>query len=231
MLHENEWVLAEDELLRDALAKLTPRQSRLLAAACCRLLTDYTRTADTTVRTGIEAVEAFADGRIAKATLKRTRQFVWELRYVRWQEIPVDVLHSLSPLRYAVSDDVAVVRRAVIEAMADLGAYTDREETRRRLVYGRYRDVAGAPADVAFDPARRTDTVLTLARQMYESGDFGAMPILADALQDAGCADDRIGRHCRGPEKPNDGYAPSIPTAPFVHVRGCWVVDLVLGKA
>jgi hypothetical protein len=57
---------------------------------------------------------------------------------------------------------------------------------------------------------------LSLARQMYESRDFSSMPILADALQDAGCDNDDILNHCRGPGP---------------HVRGCWVVDLVLGKA
>ncbi len=56
---------------------------------------------------------------------------------------------------------------------------------------------------------------MTLARTMYESRDFSAMPILADALQDAGCDNEDILGHCRG----------SGP-----HVRGCWVVDLVLGK-
>ena len=65
-------------------------------------------------------------------------------------------------------------------------------------------------------PAWRTDTALSLARQMYESRDFSAMPILADALQDAGCDSDDILNHCRGPGP---------------HVRGCWVVDLVLGKS
>ena len=51
---------------------------------------------------------------------------------------------------------------------------------------------------------------------MYESRDVSAMPVLADALQDAGCDSDDILDHCRvgGP-----------------HVRGCWVVDRVLGKA
>jgi hypothetical protein len=48
---------------------------------------------------------------------------------------------------------------------------------------------------------------------MYESHDFGALPILADALEDAGCEDTDILAHCRG-------------RAP--HVPGCWVVDLVL---
>jgi hypothetical protein len=60
-----------------------------------------------------------------------------------------------------------------------------------------------------------TDTALSLARQMYESREFSAMPILADALQDAGCDNDDILNHCR---------------APGAHVRGCWVCDLVLGK-
>lgn len=69
---------------------------------------------------------------------------------------------------------------------------------------------------VIFSPEWRTDTTVSLARQMYESRDFSAMPILADALQDAGCDSDDILSHCRGPKA--------------THVRGCWVVDLVLGK-
>ena len=78
------------------------------------------------------------------------------------------------------------------------------------------RDIFGNPfRPVTFSPAWRTDTALTLARQMYESRDFSAMPILADALQDAGCDSAEILDHCRGPGP---------------HVRGCWVVDLVLGK-
>ena len=51
-------------------------------------------------------------------------------------------------------------------------------------------------------------------RTMYDSRDFSTMPVLADALQDAGCDNDII-NSCRG----------SGP-----HVRGCWVVDLVLEK-
>jgi hypothetical protein len=60
-----------------------------------------------------------------------------------------------------------------------------------------------------------TSTVLALAQGIYESRDFSAMAILADALQDAGCDSAEILDHCRGPGP---------------HVRGCWVVDLVLGK-
>jgi len=78
------------------------------------------------------------------------------------------------------------------------------------------RDIFGNPfRPVAFAPEWRTDTVVALARQMYDAREFGAMPILADALQDAGCEEGQILEHCRG-------------TGP--HVRGCWVVDFVLGK-
>jgi hypothetical protein len=52
---------------------------------------------------------------------------------------------------------------------------------------------------------------------MYESREFSAMPILADALQDAGCETADILDHCRDPQA--------------VHVRGCWAVDLALGKS
>jgi len=69
---------------------------------------------------------------------------------------------------------------------------------------------------VALDPSWHSDTVLSLARHIYESRDFSVMPILADALQDAGCDNDDVLIHCRDPQQ--------------VHVRGCWVVDLVLAK-
>ena len=78
------------------------------------------------------------------------------------------------------------------------------------------RDIFGNPFRPAtFSPEWRTDTAVALARQMYESREFGMMPILADALQDAGCDDLDILDHCRGES---------------VHVGGCWVVDLVLGE-
>jgi hypothetical protein len=61
-----------------------------------------------------------------------------------------------------------------------------------------------------------TSTVVALARQMDDTGDFSAVPILADALQDAGCDNDVMLDRCRA--------------ASGVHCRGNWVVDLVLGR-
>jgi hypothetical protein len=75
----------------------------------------------------------------------------------------------------------------------------------------------------------RTDTAVAMARQMYESEDFGAMPILADALQDAGCDNADILRHCRGTERrPRKGAG--LASNFGQHIRGCWVVDLILGR-
>jgi hypothetical protein len=85
-----------------------------------------------------------------------------------------------------------------------------------RLIREIFGDRGGVPPHPHWQDVWRTDTAVTLARQMYESREFGAMPILADALQDAGCDSPDILNHCR------DTSA--------THVRGCWVVDLVLGK-
>jgi len=78
------------------------------------------------------------------------------------------------------------------------------------------RDIFGNPfRPVALDPRWRNETVVALASGIYADRAFDRMPILADALEEAGCDDLEVLNHCRGPGP---------------HVRGCWVVDLVLGK-
>lgn len=92
-----------------------------------------------------------------------------------------------------------------------------------------------------------TPTVLGIAQRIYSDRDFAAMPILADALEEAGCEDEIIMRHCRGEEpcptgcrKVGSEYLVNGNRCPSchgssglvtpLHVRGCWVVDLILGK-
>jgi hypothetical protein len=78
------------------------------------------------------------------------------------------------------------------------------------------RDIIGSPFRFKLiESGWRTSNVLALATTIYEERAFDRLPILADALMDAGCTDESILSHCRS-EGP--------------HVRGCWVVDLVLGK-
>jgi hypothetical protein len=76
------------------------------------------------------------------------------------------------------------------------------------------RDVVGPMSGpVVLEPAWRTEAGLGLARGIHDDRAFERMPILADALQEAGCEDARVLDHCRG-------------TTP--HVRGCWVIDGIL---
>jgi hypothetical protein len=78
------------------------------------------------------------------------------------------------------------------------------------------RDIFGNPfRPVALDPTWLTPTVKAIAQQIYNEQTFERMPVLADSLEEAGCDSQNMLNHCR---------------QPGVHVRGCWALDLVLGK-
>ena len=111
----------------------------------------------------------------------------------------------------AASRPAVAARNAALSALAggDPGA-------ERAAQAGLLRDVAGNPyRPAAVDKRWRTTDVLALALAVYDERAFDRLPLLGAALMDAGCADEQIISHCRA-----DGP----------HVRGCWVVDLILGK-
>jgi hypothetical protein len=86
------------------------------------------------------------------------------------------------------------------------------------IVCALIREVFGNPfRRVKPNPVWLTSDVSALARGIYDERAFDRMPILADALQDAGCTNEEVLNHCRD--------------AKATHVRGCWVVDLVLEKS
>jgi hypothetical protein len=98
-----------------------------------------------------------------------------------------------------------------------LAGYCGAEAEANALICNLLNDVIGNPfRPVACNPAWLTPTVLALAQGIYDDRAFDRLPILADALQDAGCGSPDILDHCRG-DSP--------------HIRGCWVVDLLLGKS
>jgi hypothetical protein len=68
---------------------------------------------------------------------------------------------------------------------------------------------------IGLDSRWLTSTVLDLAKFIYREKSFGRLPILADVLMEAGCDDETLLGHCQGGRP---------------HVRGCWLVDLILGK-
>jgi hypothetical protein len=79
-----------------------------------------------------------------------------------------------------------------------------------------YRELFGNPfIPLVWNPDWFTSTVRDIAAHIYANHEFSTMPILADALQDAGCEDEQILSHCRAEKQ---------------HARGCWVLDAILGK-
>jgi hypothetical protein len=80
------------------------------------------------------------------------------------------------------------------------------------------RDLLGTPFQVVVDApwlAWHGGLIASMATTMYQERAFDQMPILGDALEEAGCTNATILNHCRQPAN---------------HVRGCWVLDLLLFK-
>ena len=194
------------------------RKFRLFMAACFREVWAFIPFPE--FRGAIEAGERFADdGNInaaiaaSEAAEERTSSELSPWRELGWA---LTVLPMADPLagEYVKEWTVGVKQLESTELNAAFGRTWEQAAA---LHLQLLRDIVGNPfRPVAFSPDWRTDTAVSLARQMYESRVFSAMPILADALQDAGCDNEAILAHCRD--------------AGQVHVRGCWVVDLVLDR-
>jgi hypothetical protein len=94
------------------------------------------------------------------------------------------------------------------------GPPLDPDETAAQCLLAR--DIFGLPLHLtAADPNWLTASVRGLAEATYEGHDFALLPVLADALEDAGCAEAAILSHLRSPGP---------------HTRGCWALDLILAK-
>ena len=228
---EEQWLTAKTiqdlDLWRTANKRF--RKHRLFAAACCQRA--VTLVADKRLDLIVVAAEDFADEQLSWDQIKKVRKTLAAIR----REFATDRFGPKESLGDAVE---ALTEATDREPGGSFGAHTkakfafgasarhsiDFNEMERRwqleesvqilLAF----DIFGNPfRPVAFDPNWQTSTAVGIARTMYDARDFGAMPILADALQDAGCEDDAILNHCRDAKQ--------------VHVRGCWVVDLVLGKS
>ena len=207
------------------------RRLRLFNAACSsqivHLLSEPAKAA-------LDAQERFADGLCSKQLLDELH----DLEYAATMEAYPDgythsnawyanqaasICSASSYLRYAESNLAESscwykAARYVAIGLKNLNSpHSQESDWRSKLELLQFlRDIFGNPfRPVSFDREWRTSTVVAIAKAMYESRDFSPMPILGDALQDAGCDHEEILTHCR-----SDGP----------HVKGCWVVDLVLGK-
>jgi hypothetical protein len=200
---ERQWLTSTRpyRLVSHAKVGASERKLRLLAVACCSRIRD--RLAEPQWR-AVEVAEDYADGRCDQSEIEAARSRVFSHTPFGNEGSAAAVCCGLGPWFF------------VEQVFAHAGAAA-RRSTERKAQIDLVRDVFGNPfRPVAFNPDWRTDTAQSLANQMYEAREFSAMPILADALQDAGCDSDDLLAHCRDPH--------------VLHVRGCWAVDLVLGK-
>jgi hypothetical protein len=215
---EAEWLACADpqamlEFLLVGTAR--DRKLRLFAVACCRRKWKFF--SDDRCRQAVDIAESFADDENMIGDLDWAAQGT-RLALNEWR--PKQGSRGILVRVSTGAHSLAQTRLHVIHIASELlGLPVDsarakalEAEQQARLL----RDIFGNPfRPVAFDPAWRTSDVLALARGIYDEKAFDRMPILADALQDAGCDATELLDHCRG-------------TSP--HVRGCWVVDLVLEK-
>ena len=210
---EAEWLACHDvcDMFEHVKPRASARKTRLLGCACVRRAWEWGL--NETLPEAVHVVEAFADGLATDADLRRVAGEMGVL----WREHdePYRPYPRTCELTEALaSPDNEHAWLDQINAFACDLNIADESEWLRLVEF--VHDIFGSPfRPVAFSPSWRTGTTAALARQMYDSRDFSAMPILADALQDAGCDSADILDHC---------------SSTCQHVRGCWVVDLVLGR-
>jgi hypothetical protein len=209
------WFACENPLLMLQLNEIKPllRKRRLFAVACCRRITSALTDA---ARKALDAAEMFADGAINRWKLYAARRAIG-YPSDQWRSFAAAAARAASAyIGPGHGDTVGAAAAFAANVRAKkLGRRDKQQKLECAAQAALIRDIFGNPFHpVAFSASWRTETVVALARSMYEARDFGAMPILADALQDAGCDNEDVLNHCRDTNQ--------------VHVRGCWVVDLVL---
>jgi len=164
-------------------------------------------------RDDVDLAERFADGQATETELAAAHRRVNDLACAHYADTKEREIRRWAEM-------VAVANAVRLPADAGDAVWNLNRAAQRGIALNMVallRDIVGNPfRPVVFSPEWRTSTAVAIARGMYESRDFSPMPILADALQDAGCYNDDVLNHCRDPQQ--------------VHVRGCWVVDHVLGK-
>jgi hypothetical protein len=209
------------------------RKMRLFACGCCRLIGDLLPDART--RKALELCEKYADGEAddgqlqaamleanktaakeyAQAEVKALAPGLEAARAV-WSACDKDGRQAVEfALEYSVKAVQAARRKIAGKGQKGKEADVAADEQRRRHCK-LLRDLFGNPFQlVKFLPGWKAANVVAVGKGIYKDRAFERMPILADALEEAGCSDAAVLEHCRG-------------AGP--HWRGCWVIDGVIGK-
>jgi hypothetical protein len=223
---EGEWLNSADPkamlaLLRES-GKLSGRKARLFAVACVRQLGELLTEDDS--RTAVEVAERYADGLATDEELAAASAAADEaVKEVDGEEAATAAaVDAADAACGAASEDAADAASytldAALQAVVHAGVAAIAAGMRGQSDL--LRDLFGPLPfhEVRIDPSWlvwNNGIVQRLAEGIYQERAFERMPVLGDALEEAGCGDEDILRHCReqGP-----------------HARGCWVLDLLLGK-
>jgi hypothetical protein len=243
---EAEWLVCDDPLrmLGAPGVRMNDRKLRLFAVACCRRLTPSHSKHPSLF--ALEVAERYADEEMSTAELISAERQAYVARSV-WEDVSWGATWTLAPnapdaaaeaalsVARCVSGVASTAAKGAALAAVVAGATADD----RQAAWGQYevaadaarmmefraqavllRDVLGNPfrPKPAIDPtwlAWNGGTPRQLADTAYRERTFNHLPMLADALEEAGCTATDLLDHCR---------------QPGVHVRGCWVIDLLTGR-
>ncbi len=198
--------------------RVSDRKLRLYAVACCRRIWDFL--IDERSRGAGEAAEGFADGLVDRENLVLARDEAREVKGIL--SGPSQTLfRRAANAAFDTTRDTgsSASNNAPYEAARALN-FEDHnrcDEGELRQQADLIRCIFGNPFRLVFlDSVWLTPNVVSLAQAIYDDRAFDRMPILGDAIEETGCGNADIIDHCRSPTE---------------HVRGCWVVDALLGKA
>jgi hypothetical protein len=224
---ESEWNECADpqKMLEFLRGKASDRKCRLFLVSCARAA--WSSIADEECRKGIETAERYADGLVTETQLRQIDSVIFQGfsdRHSDWVISQTDV--PLLPRRQITFPEVLAwghsvcttsVTKPGFDGLLGRNAWVHygsqlTEKVQPRLI----REIIGNPfRPITLDPSWLTPTVRHLVDAIYQERAFDRLPILADALDEAGCDNADILGHCRSGGE---------------HVRGCWALDLVLGK-
>jgi hypothetical protein len=213
---EEEWLSATNPppMLGFLRGKVSDRKLRLFACACCRRIWDLYLHHDSF--RSIEVGEKFADGEATNKDLRTADELaMWAGDDASWTSMQEATI-AWTAAAAVQKTGILAANWAVYEMQSVFAGNEPKCEEEQIAQCHLLREIFGNPfRPVALNPSWLSSTILALANGIYAERAFDRMPILADALQDAGCENLAILDHCRS-------------TGP--HVRGCWVVDLVLAR-
>ncbi len=217
---ETDWLAADDPepMLTNLRSEAGDRKLLLFAVACCQRFRHHLE--DERSRRVLDAAEGFADAEVTRGEFNEAGEH---------SENALDEIAESRVVAYAAAETAMTVAKdwylAVVQSAVWIAARDNPTAVWDEALHAAERShqyqllcclIGPLPArPVALDPAWLTSSVVGVAHAIHDARAFDDLPILADALQDVGCDDAGVLGHCRGGGP---------------HARGCWVVDLVLGK-